>query len=361
GLDGDTAEQLQRARLQRYNAAKELVASDQALVYWYAGWARFENSACRTTAGDATSQQRMQPGSTPAGEAATVVPAASLRAGDARGADPDAVRPADAVRTTRALYLWHSAAWLANAASGPGAREFAEMHSAGVGRLLISLDAAQMRRALAQPLPLVRAVRSTQEHGFRVELLLGDPEWILPAQRGTLLAIIRGLRSVPFDGLHLDLEPEQLDDDAERRTALLGSLAQTLAAASAASPWPVALSIHPRDLDAQLGNASFAEVLRKLRVSPTLMVYVANPERAVAIARPLLGRYPQLSFSVALSLEKSLGPEESLWSYPEEERRRRIARVESQLTAANFTGLTLELEDAWSGAASLAGLAAAGE
>ena len=87
------------------------------------------------------------------------------------------------------------------------------------------------------------------------------------------------------------------------------------------------------------------------------MVYVANPERAVAIAEPLLERYPALSFSVALSLEKSLGPQESLWSYPEEERRRRIERVEAQLSAANFSGLTLQLEDAWGETSGLARLA----
>jgi len=95
----------------------------------------------------------------------------------------------------------------------------------------------------------------------------------------------------------------------------------------------------------------------RLRISPTLMVYVANPERAVAIAQPLLERYPQLSFSVALSLERSLGRDESLWPYPEEERRERLERVESELTAANFRGLTLQLEDAWGDAAGLPRLA----
>jgi hypothetical protein len=120
----------------------------------------------------------------------------------------------------------------------------------------------------------------------------------------------------------------------------------------------VALSVHPRDLDVRVGDSSFAEVLHRLRVSPTLMIYVANPDRAVAIAEPLLGRHPELSFSVALSLEKSLGREESLGSYSEAERRRRIERVESQLAAANFSGLTLELEDAWRDASGLARLAA---
>lgn len=344
-LDGDVAEQLQRARIQHYGAAKALVEADRAMVYWYADWARFEMAPCN------------EPDAMTAAHAATAVRAASLRTPAARSADSAAVEAATTAPANRALYLWRSAEWLTYAATELGERKFGEIHSAGIARLLISLDAEQMRRAIADPSPLVRAVRSTHEHGFRVELLLGDPGWIRPEQRGGLLAIIDGLKSVPFDGLHLDLEPAQIDSTADKLPTLLGLLAQTLAAASAASHWPLALSMHPRDLDVRVGDSSFAEVLLRLRVSPTIMVYVANPERAVAIAEPLLGHYPQMSFSVALSLEKSLGPQESLWSYPEDERRRRIERVETRLAAANFSGLTLQLEDGWGEASGLARLA----
>ena len=264
-LEGDVAEQLQRARLQRYNAAKSLVEADKAMVYWYADWARFETSPCQSTASTAPTQPAARPGG-------------------------------------RALYLWHSAEWLTEGATELGERKLRAIHAAGIERLLVSLDAAQMRRVSADPSSLLRAVRNTHEHGFKVELLLGDPDWIRPEQRAGLLRIIEALKSVPFDGLHLDLEPAQIDPAPDRLPALLGSLAETLVAASAASPWPVALSVHPRDLDAPVGDSSFAEVLHRLRVSPTLMVYVANPDRAVEIAEPLLAHHPELSFSVALSL-----------------------------------------------------------
>jgi hypothetical protein len=354
-LEGDVAEQLQRARMQHYGAAKALVEADRAMVYWYADWARFETTPCQPAPGNAGPQLH-PPEDVTAARAATTARAASLRTA-AQAFDPGIVQAATEVAANRALYMWRSAEWLNFAGTALGERKFAQMHSAGIARLLISLDAEQVRRAMAEPSPLVRAVRSTHEHGLRVELLLGDPGWIRPEQRGRLLAIIDGLKSVPFDGLHLDLEPEQIDPAADKLPALLGLLAQTLAAASAASPWPLALSIHPRDLEVRVGESSFAEMLLRLRVSPTIMVYVANPERAVAIAEPLLGHYPQLSFSVALSLEKSLGPQESLWSYPEDERRRRLARVESRLAAGNFSGLTLQLEDGWGDASGLVRLA----
>src|SRR6202035_184764 len=219
-LDGDVAEQLQRARIQHYGAAKALVDADRAMVYWYADWARFETAPCN------------EPDAMTAAQAVTAVRAASLRTPAARSADSAAVEAATAVPANRALYLWRSAEWLTYAATELGERKFGEIHFAGIARLLISLDAGQMRRAIADPSPLVRAVRSTHEHGFRVELLLGDPGWIRPEQRGGLLAIIDGLKSVPFDGLHLDLEPAQIDSAADKLPALLGLLAQTLGAAS---------------------------------------------------------------------------------------------------------------------------------
>ncbi len=323
-LGGDTTEQLQKARLEHYHAGRVFVEADRAIVYWYADWARFEPSSCET-----------QPS----------VRSSPPEAGAARSGE-------------RALYLWRSGEWLSQTAGERGARKFAALHSAGITRLLVSFDAQQIRTVTADPTALLRAVRDSHEQGFRVELLLGDPLWIRPEQRAGLLAIIAALKSVPFDGLHLDLEPAQLDAAPDRLPQLLGALAQTLAAASAASPWPLALSLHPRDLEVEVGDGNFAQTLERLRISPTLMVYVANPERAVAIAEPLLGHYPGLSFSVALSLEKSLGPQESLWSYPLPERRRRIEQVETGLAAANFTGLTLELEDAWGEASGLARLAA---
>ena len=308
-LDSDVIEQLQRARMQRYNAAKAFVEADGALVYWYADWARFETAACAIRTAEAGAQ-----------------------------------------RISRGLYVWRAAAWLASAGSERGERQLTQLRSAGITRLLVSLDAEQLRHAMTDTAPLVHAVRLTHERGFKVELLLAEPSWILPARRSELLAIIERLKTVPYDGLHLDLEPAQLDSAPEKAPQLLGSLAETLAAAAAASPWPLEVSIHPRDLDVRVGSTPFGELLQRLRVAPTIMVYVANPERALQIAMPLLERYPELSFGVALSVEKSLGPEASLWPYPSAERRRRIERLESQLTAANFAGITFQLEDGWADA-----------
>jgi Flp pilus assembly protein TadG len=323
-LDGDVLERLQQAQAARYTAATDLVRSETALVDWYGDWARFDTKRCG--AADAASQDD---------------PVARTR-------DPD-----EPQHTDRALYVWKSAQWLTESHDAGIDAKFATLRADGVTRILVSLDAEQMAQALANAATLTDAVRRTHQHGLSIALLLGDPHWILPQNRAALIRIITVLRSVPFDALHLDLEPEQLGEPAARTPALLGSLADTLAAATLASPWPIGISIHPRDMDVPVDGTPFGVLLGRLRVSPTLMIYVSNPDRAVAIATPLLRRYSDLTFRVALSLEDSLPRAQSLRPFPDTERSRRIGQIESQLAAPNFAGLSFELEDGWSEAALL--------
>ena len=310
-LAGDVIEQLQRARLARYNAAKAVTEAETALVVWYSDSSRFDDFACASAA---------------------AVPASESDAAPAR----------------RTLYVWRAADWLAEAAAPSGDADLARLRAAGFSRLLVSLDAQQMAHALGDPKALAAAVRATQRHGLQVGLLLGDPIWIQETHRHELLQIVRQFKDVPFDALHLDLEPEQIEPNATADPKLFMELVATLQAVVDISPWPVELSTHPRNLDVPVGEVSFAETLRGLQIEPTLMVYVANPERAVAIVAPLLKRFPRLRFRVALSLEQSAAAEQSLSAYPEAELQRRLAQIERQLHAQNFDGIALQLEDGWS-------------
>jgi hypothetical protein len=323
-LDGDVLEKLQQARLARYAAAADLVRSETALVEWYGDWARFDSAEC--TAADAAS---------------------AAGPGNATTASPPAPE-SDLRRPGRDLYVWRSARWLADSDGAAVDAQFAALHAAGISRILVSLDAKQLAQALDDPSALAAAVARTHQHGISVALLLGDPHWILPAHRADLIRIIDRLSPIAFDGLQLDLEPEQLDARAARATALLGALADTLAAATLASPWPIGICIHPRDLDVTVNGAPFGVLLGRLRISPTLMVYVSSPDRAVAIATPLLRRYSDLTFRIAVSLEDALPRTQSLRAFPSAERDRRIGQIESELSAPNFAGLSFELEDGWS-------------
>ena len=321
-LGGRSIAGLLQAKAVRYRAGAARLAAEAGLIDWYGEWARFGSAIC-----DAGATSAVPPPTVGATRPAPVVAAA---------------RPLG-----RELYIWRAGRWLEQASSVQPRAQFAALRAAGVTGLRISLDAAQLARAMHDPTQLMEAVRRTHRAGFSVALLLGDPRWILPGHRAQLLRILRRLRAVPFDGLSLDLEPEQLRHPPTPIPELLDALAQTLAAARRASPWPIDLSIQPRDLAMPVDGKPFAAVLQRLRISVTLMVYVANPQRVRAIAAPLLRHDPQLTFRVALSLEKTAPTGQSLRPYPPAERTHRIAQIAAGLAAPNFAGLVFELEDGW--------------
>jgi Outer membrane efflux protein len=317
-LAGDVFEQLQRARLARYNAARTVIEADAALAVWRADWSRFDDPGSSASPGGGEENSRRAEGQ-------------------------------------RTLYVWRAADWLANAATAAGNADFLRLRGAFISRLLVSLNASEMERLLHDPTRLSSAVYATHQHGLQIGLLLGDPGWIEAAHRNELLEIIRGLASVAFDSLHLDIEPEQVAPGTSADPHVLAALVATLQAVVAVSPWPVELSTHPRNLDREVDSVSLGQTLLRLRIRPTLMIYVANPQRAVEIAAPLMRHYPELRFRVALSLEQSAPGGETLRAYPDEERRRRIEEIERNLQADNFDGISLQLEDGWSLARSQSG------
>ena len=165
---------------------------------------------------------------------------------------------------------------------------------------------------------------------------------MLPAERDRLLEIVRDVRALPFDGLHLDIEPDQLTQADGKTETLWTEWLATVRAVRETSPWPLEVSMHPRYLDLAVEARPLGQHLADIDVGATLMIYVANPERVVAIAEPLLARYPELALRVALSAEDSLSPEESLHYVSSDERARRIALIEKRLAASNFKGVTIQ-------------------
>jgi outer membrane protein TolC len=289
-LAGDVIERLQQARLARYGAQKALIDAELAMAQWSAEWALLAPVDCRS----------------------------------------------------RALYVWSSASIITQLSHQSAASVTEAARDAGVTHLFLSLDSAQLEQYARNPEPLRAALDAAHERGLRVDLLLGEPTWLLENRRNDLLSIIRRLSALPFDGLHLDIEPNQLENSGLDESALLASLVDTVRAVRAMSAWPVDVSVHPRYLTKLAGTHTLGDALSDADVTATLMVYVANPERVREIVEPLLSRFPRLAQRVALSLEDTLGRDESLHSYSPEERAKRVSRVESGLSQANFRGIALQ-------------------
>jgi outer membrane protein TolC len=178
----------------------------------------------------------------------------------------------------------------------------------GSERLLLSFTAPQLQ-ALTQPQgsqQLARLVAKARLLGLQIELLLGEPLWVLPSHRQDLLDLLGRVRHLPFSALHLDLERSQLPEQDQPQWDQ--GVLDTLSAAKGVVAWPIALTTHYRDLE----SADFVHQLYAAGASElTAMVYVSNPQRAADIARPLLQGPAGLQWSIAQSVERTLPPQES--------------------------------------------------
>jgi len=152
----------------------------------------------------------------------------------------NAAEPEAAQSWRRGVYIWDSRALL-----NPATRtdELSRLERADIKRLYIGLSAEQ----LAQP-GLVRTLDAVaitlRKRGFEPVLLLGDPDWMAPEHRASLIAIISKLKSVSFSALHLDLEVEQRGWPVPAKH--VREWLDTLKHVAAASPWPVEISSHYR-------------------------------------------------------------------------------------------------------------------
>lgn len=221
-----------------------------------------------------------------------------------------------------------------------------QFHPHGINRLLLSLDGQQIKNLAFQEnkTDLLNFIARAGEKNIRVELLLGEPLWILPKYRRDLLEIIQKVKDIPFTGLHLDLEPNQLDQNRHGNKYLLTQLLHTLQSVKKVSPWPVGLSIHPRYLDPHKNQLCLGCALSNLEINEAiLMIYVANPVRVAQLALPILSRFPEISFSIAQSVESILSIEESYATRGRKQFQTRMRELRAAMVpAANFTTIAIQ-------------------
>ncbi len=320
-LAGDQLDILQQSRFARYQAAMGLVEAQ--LRRWHQQIALL---GVTMTAGSAP-----RPGTDEPGAEAQVA-----AAGDPPG------------RGVHSLYVWQAAALRRAADSDP--RFWANLRATGISRLLLSLNPREIEE-LAAPAArqaLADWLVARRDQGLRVELLLGEPLWLLPAERPRLVAIIRALTGLPFGGLHLDIEPHQLSADRLTEIDAEAEWLATVRAAREASPWPVGVSVHPLyfadaggwpGLGAGLVEAEVAEV--------TLMLYSTTADRVRAVVAPILAAWPGLRFSLAQSVEPELPATESHFTAGRAEFARRMTALATTFDQANFTGIVVQDWTRW--------------
>ena len=116
----------------------------------------------------------------------------------------------------------------------------------GVKRLLVSFTPRQiiaLQNQDEQRRNLVRLIRQAMAYNIRIEWLLAEPSWILPEHRDSLTELIKAFADIPFQGIHLDLEPDQLSVLDQAPLWVLNRLCETVADVKKATLLPVGLSM----------------------------------------------------------------------------------------------------------------------
>ncbi len=217
-----------------------------------------------------------------------------------------------------------------------------------IKRILLSLSGPQIASIASHPTALNKFLREAKHQGVKVELLLGDPGWILPKERVRLLEIIKRLKSISFDGLHLDIEPDQLDGELVGED-MLEEFIETIRQATRLSPWPVAISIHPRYLAKETSfGLCIPCQLKEIGVKEiTVMYYSMNLNSIAVTVKSIMKQYPELMFSLAQSLEPELSVENSYAHKPQAFFRDTMQKLYNHLRASNFNGLVIQSLKDW--------------
>ena len=240
------------------------------------------------------------------------------------------------VQWQQGVYLWDSHALLDQQRR---AEALAQLRAAGMQRLYLGLDAAQVaepERLRGQLRGLLEAARA---QGFEVLLLLGDPHWLQADGRQGLLDLLGELSALPFAGLHLDLEVEQLGWPVPE--ARLRDWMDTLTAVAGVSPWPLELSSHHRWFAApRAGEYCVPCELRQRGVRQvSLMIYTRNAVRSAELAADIARRWPGLSFRLAQSVEPQLAADESWSAAPRAQLQAQTERWRQQLQPQAVAGI----------------------
>lgn len=385
-LPGDTFEQLQRGRYALLRTAMDVIDAESLAIQTYIELLALsspeggENGSRVFPLGDTERRdlllafpplpetQNAAPASADAGEAvlrpgreerrspvlvmpvrreAPPKPDRTPPLGDRELPSPEMAPPSPKKPLHRAIYAWRAEPFLNERTRG---ESLEGLKRDGFDRLLLSFSAQEVQ-ALRSPdgAGRLRAFLSEARHkGVVVDLLLGDPAWILPASRGGLKGVLRFLAPFPFRAVHLDLEPDMLPNAEEKRGELLTHLLDTLRMARAVAGRPVEVVVHPRYLEGELGE-KMAGALVEMEISDlAVMIYSTNMDAVAERFKAICRTHPSLNFSLVQSVEKTLPQSKSHFKAGVggfEKRMRQLLEKIGAEGLANIAGLVVQARE----------------
>lgn len=197
-------------------------------------------------------------------------------------------------------FCWSAEVWL----SEP--RELIASLPPGTTRLLLGLNAHELAGAsFGRDARLGRLLAAAHDKGVFVDLLLGDPHWVLPQGRPYLAGLLERADHLAFDGLNLDIERSQLPH-LHRTVWQEGAIAM-MRGVRAVTAKPVAFTTHFADAT----QPAFLQALADAGASELMpMIYVSFAHLVRERAMRVLEASP-VRVTVAQSFERSLARGES--------------------------------------------------
>lgn len=246
------------------------------------------------------------------------------------------------VNYPKSVYVWDAAPFLL-----PETRNTSlmEVKSEGFSHMLISFNSAQLEKLdiYYGRMELEDLLSSAQLYGIRVDLMLGDPNWLYQKERAKLINIVSKMSKFKFAGLHLDIEPDSLPDSQDRRPELLKELVATVKEVKSSTNMPLSLSVHPRYLEGELGlisNSGFSQLGIEY---VSVMLYSTNPDAVSERIKRIMLMQPRLKISLAQSVENNLPSENSYMSFGLEAYKKSMEKLALSLNGSgNYKGIFIQ-------------------
>lgn len=244
-------------------------------------------------------------------------------------------------KVNAAVYVWNAQPFLQSDTRTVALNQISD---AGFSRMLISFTNKQIT-ALLSPKgkdDLDALIGAAKSRGIRIDLMLGDPTWAEAEHRGELLALIQQLRKFDFDGLHLDIEPDSLPNASTRQPELLADLAATIKAVKEITTLPISISIHPRYLEGELGVIARQKLLTLGLEEVVVMIYSNNPNAVAKRMSAIMTSNPNVTFSLAQSVEKNIPSPERYAHFTQQEFKDAMHILEDNLVMYKLNGIFIQ-------------------